>query len=519
MKRRVLVLAWAAITVALCLRADLWSRPLAADNRLYFYMAERAAAGVVPHVSAPDVKNQLGTLVSAASIVVGRGVGLDDVRAGRIVSVAALVAGVCAVGLVIPELGGSAAAAGVAAVATLAFGALIDHTAIGFNPKIPMFALIAWTHLLIARGRFGFAGVAAAGALLCWQPAVAVCFSAIAAALVQAPRRRRILHLALGGIGAVTLYEAYFAWHGALLPQLFQAYLLPLGSVHDVVDLGEGLSFIAYCEERGLDRFGIPAAAFALFVVERCWWLCRRSTVGAGSETIVAPGAVPAVVALLVGGLLCVAFTVYDHQGEPDRFLLSVYFAIALGMLAERTLRWIETLGGWPQARRIEGALAVLLLIFATRTARPGEQGEGGLERQFERARIIRLYGEAYGSVWAFGCSHLLGLAHMTNYHPLGYIWDDLEVYLDADRFTPEVGGRLPDVILAGRRVPGRGFLQSEYSVVPVPALAEEHVRLYVRKDARVEAPGAKDDEGEIWREQARQPVVKRTGRGGRRRR
>lgn len=493
MRPRAWPLVWALVAVTLCLRADLWDRALGADNRLYFYMAERVAAGVPPHVSAPDVKNQLATVAAGASIAVGRSVGLDDVRSGRLAALATLVAGVCAVGLLVFELGGSVVAAGVGAVSTLASGALVEHTAIGFNPKVLLFALIAWTNLLIARSRFGAAGVAAAAAMLCWQPAVAVCVAAVVAALVQAPRGRRTLRVALGGIAAVALYEAYFAWHGALLPQLFQAGVLPLGSVHETVDLREGLSFVAFCERRGLDRFGVPAAAFALFVVgcTRSW--LRRSKPAGSSDAITAAAAAPALVAVIVGGLLSVAFTFYDHQAEPDRFLLSAYFATALGMVVDRGMRLVRSLSGPSNVLRIEGALVALLLLLVARTSGTGKQSESALERQYELGRIVRLYADGYGGVWAFGCSHLLGLAHMTNYHPLGYLWDDLEAYVKEEPFAPVVDGQLPGVILAGRRIPGRDLLVREYTEVSVPALRAERVRLYVRKSARIESQDVRD--------------------------
>ncbi|MFN2377191.1 MAG: hypothetical protein ABR538_11685, partial [Candidatus Binatia bacterium] len=91
------LVVWALAAAAFFWRLDALERPLRADNQLYFFMAERAASGVPPHVSHVDSKNQLGVLVTAAAIAGGRAVGADDVVASRVVSIAAAAAAVALV--------------------------------------------------------------------------------------------------------------------------------------------------------------------------------------------------------------------------------------------------------------------------------------------------------------------------------------------------------------------------------------------------------------------------------------
>ena len=76
--------------VVACLTRDPADLPLTLDNQQYFFIAERAASGVPPHVSLFDSKHQAGMLLSAAAIRVGRGLGLGDVHAARVASIADL---------------------------------------------------------------------------------------------------------------------------------------------------------------------------------------------------------------------------------------------------------------------------------------------------------------------------------------------------------------------------------------------------------------------------------------------
>src|SRR5688500_3553860 len=62
---------------------------LVGDDQLYFFVAERAASGVPPHLSLVDHKHQLTALLSAIPMRIGRSFGADDVVAGRVASMLA----------------------------------------------------------------------------------------------------------------------------------------------------------------------------------------------------------------------------------------------------------------------------------------------------------------------------------------------------------------------------------------------------------------------------------------------
>lgn len=477
--RRLLVAAalLAVVPVAFALRGGLVDRPLSMDNRLYFFIAERAASGVPPHVSTPDVKTQLSSLLDAAWIRAGRTVGIDDVHAGRIGAMVVLVAGIWGTGLAVFEMGATPAASFLGALSVLAFSGLAGHATVGFNPKILLFTTMAWTQWFVARGRFFGAGAAAAAATLCWQPAAAVALGVAAGALADRRRWKALAGTVAGGLVVTLAYEAWFAWHGVLAAQLFQSWVLPTGSMHDDVDWMRGVRFVLFGERHGIDRYGAAAACFALLPV--------AVLLRAAGLPIPVPGRQPApasaMVSLIVTGGLTCAFTAYEFQAEPDRFLLCATFAVAIGLVIDRLVAGTAALAGPGSAFRMQGALAALLLMAGLRGGETRWQRHGTLADQRTAGSIVAMLAESRGSVWAYGCSHLLGLAHLDNHHPLDRFWDDLRRVVDEDEFTPYARGRLPDVILRCRRLPGHERILAQYVSLPLPGLATEKVHVFVR--------------------------------------
>jgi hypothetical protein len=84
--------------------------------------------------------------------------------------------------------------------------------------------------------------------------------------------------------------------------------------------------------------------------------------------------------------------------------------------------------------------------------------GIGGpdLERQRQLAHEVKKLADERGSVWAFGCLHLLAFNRMENFLPYGMLIDPkLRAYILSKSqdglFIPLRNGKLPDVILAAR--------------------------------------------------------------------
>ena len=111
-----------------------YDRAVLADDQLYFYVAERVASGVPPHLSLVDHKHQLAAMVSGAAIAVGRPFGADDVLAGRMPSIvfaAAVAPLLCILG---EALTGSFVAGLMAAICSLTFRMFYIEAATGFRP-------------------------------------------------------------------------------------------------------------------------------------------------------------------------------------------------------------------------------------------------------------------------------------------------------------------------------------------------------------------------------------------------
>jgi hypothetical protein len=203
---------------------------------------------------------------------------------------------------------------------------------------------------------------------------------------------------------------------------------------------------------------------------------------------IPSPGRQPAasapVLVLVATGLLTALFSAYDHQAEPDRFLLCAPFAIAIGLAVDRIVRLVRTHVDESAALQLQGAFALMLLLLSPRREFVRGRPESVLDSQIETGKIVSVIADAYGSVWSYGCFHLMGLAHLTNHHPLDHIWDDLRPYVDEATFLPIARGRLPDVILFCRKLPGPARLRDAYTPLDLPLGESAHV--LVRKSAIV---------------------------------
>ncbi len=480
----------ALLTGFVAVRKGLWDHPVIMDNRLYFYLAERAASGVAPHVSSPDVKSQLATLADASAISLGRAAGLHDVRAGRFGELAFLIVGIWGVASSVRALGGSGGAALLASLSVLAFSNLVGHVVVGFNPKILLFTLLAWGPWLVARGHFAWAGALSSAAMLCWQPAGAACLATALGAIAGARRLHALAATIAGGIAAFALYESYFAWHGVLAAQLFQTWALPLGSVHEATNWIRGARFVIFGSGMGIDRFGIPGISFALFTlgaVAHLAGLHASAAAGVRGSAFARRPASAVVLVAVAGSMMCF-FTAYEHQAEPDRFLLVAYFAIAFGVVVDAISRSLSAHVGHRAVLLLEAALAALLLTYVpNRQYREGTPAKR-LEGQIEDAAIVAMAAEAYGSVWSYGCFDLMGMAHLTNHHPLDHIWDDLRLYVDEKTFVPLAHGRLPDAILRCRGLPGSGDLLKQYTLIRLPGLVQR-AQFFVRTSALAAQP------------------------------
>lgn len=493
LKRRWRV-AWALATALACLAAGAWTRPVTGDNQVYFFVAERAAAGVPPHVSLVDSKSQLSSLLVAAGMVVGRKVGLDDVRSGRVVSIAcagAAVALIAELGLVVS---GVQAGAHLAALALLTSRGFVKHAAIGTNPKIFLITFVVLAHLLCVRRRWGAAGLAACAAFLCWQPGLAVVAAIGAEALVVVGGGPvAALAAGAGALAGFAAYQLYYAAYGAVAEQLRQCYVMTLGSVHGARSMHRAALALWFVMSDAGRRHGslwlAPVAWFASLLLGT-WALLAKP-----SATVRSLRERPGMISLVLASVVVTAFTLYDHQGLPDLFLPAPYFALATAWLGVSAADRAAAVSGLPRLRAALAALIAAVLIGqALGDGIVVREGARTLDDQSQVGAATARYIDQYDGVWVYRSVHLLGFAHADNWIPYATLYDDIETRFPIRGFRPLREGRMPEVILCRKgRVPGgRGYLREEYQQAADPVLAREDVRVYVRRpSARTPVTGA----------------------------
>jgi hypothetical protein len=505
--KAIVALGICAITLAMATGYGVATRPILADNQLYFFQTERCASGVPPHVSHMEVKTQLPSMLGGASIALGRRLGVDDVHSGRAATVTAAALATIFGWLLVLELalgtfaasrgGGAALAAarggtlaglpfpavaaslvGIAAIFSI-YG-LFAEASSGFQPKVYMVAFLMLAHLACARRRYLLTGVSGMCAFLCWQPAGLILASCGLALLLDRRTSWRSLFVVAGGaLGALTVYETYFWLAGGIREQLTQEWLLALGAPHKDKPWSEAVWFFVTEAQAFRDRpNGLPSVYVAVVALMIAGALVRPR------RTLEALRTRPGLVSFWTAALIASAFTLYDHQAHPDMLLVQPYFAVACGIGAS----WLFTaLSRWRVGTVLAGVLAVVFVALGLGDARSDVRralgGVQGLEQQRAMARLVSMYYDHRGSVWALGSVHLLALNRRDNWTNVGNVGHETS-QLDMKQYRPLRDGVMPEIIISGRglRPGGSGWLSAEYiDITPVP-LAGARIRVFSRK-------------------------------------
>lgn len=513
-----------AITVAMVVGYGVATRPVLADNQLYFFQTERCASGVPPHVSHMEVKTQLPSMLGGATIAAGRLVGIDDVYSGRFSCVVAAAlaaifgwllvlqlaaqamrwrgsnngdsssgesdsvsrATASAAGGLAPHLADrpsfaaiAASLAGAAAVFSI-FG-LFSEAATGFQPKVYVVMFLLAAHLACAERRYFLCGIAGMCSFLCWQPSGLVLASCGLALLLDRRTTWKSLFTTIGGaLLAFALYELYFAVTGGLDAQLLQEWVLAFGAPHKGKGAEEAIWFVL-TEAQAYSNWphGLPATFVAVAALMWLGALVRpRRTWRAIREE-------PGLVAFWVAAHIAVAFTLYDHQAHPDMLLVQPYFAVACGIGAGWVFSVLARAG-----RAAVPAIALVGTVFvslglhdAWHDVTHSWGGRTGLEEQRAQGHLVSMYFDHRGSVWVLGSVQLLALNHRDNWTPVGNVGHETQQF-DMKAYRPLRDGVMPEIIISGRglRPGGNGWLNAEYvDITPVP-LASSRIRVFSRK-------------------------------------
>ena len=493
------------LAVVVCSAYGIGAVPLIGDNQHYFYMAERVADGVPPHVSNFDPKASLSLLVTGAAIGAGRLVGLGDVVSARLLSVVALGGGVSLLAVFTYRWTRHAGASLVAGLLPLALVHLPLLAVSGSRPKVFLFFFAAASLCFAASSRWGPALLAATLGSLTWQPALLLVAAVLLSCLAAGERGLgQWGRLVAGGVLLpVLLYELYFLATGALEEQLTQELLFPASYMTSAVE-GPGASV------RSLGRIwssgyspqilGVnvgPAllalTALAGLTLAFYLWRHRSSLRGAA-------GRQPAVPYLLLGAAGTAAFTFYDHQGPPDLFFL-VPFAVPLVAGGTAVLAaGLRKRPGRPAEYVTVGIVSLVLLAAAVAGIRSSRGLGVTLSDQRRAAGRVGAWLDDGSRVYAIGSTHLLALNRASNWLPYSFFFRGVDRWLrdheeyvgtdDAKRaYSPRRHGRLPDVVLTSRGWPQGwpGWLETRYADVTTPLFERQGVDVWRRSDG----PGA----------------------------
>jgi hypothetical protein len=470
-----------------------FGRAITLDNQLYFYIAERVAAGVPPHVSLIDHKHALSAMLSGWAMLLGRCVGADDVVSVRLLSMVLAATLPATLWVLAMRLTRQPLVAHITAFVALSFDDFFVQAASGVRPQLFMAVFMVYSFAALGARRYTLAGASAVASFLCWQPALLVFAASSTAIALERSSKRALMRYVAGGIVVLLLYEGYFWWHGALREQLFQAYVMPseLGA-YKHKPLWDGIVFVLRDGRWGAGWWVVIPAVYlvtvALSVLEP---LYRWRPFFARLRTNALPGALTATSALAL------VFTLIDHQAYPDRYFLQPFIALANGLVWGGVISWMCEQTGPDRRVSMAVGLAVFVLgavLVATdaRTSYPGDR-RITLAQQRELANRVAALRRQYGPVWAVGCAHLLALRRTGNYDFAGLVIDPkvrhyLQSMADEEGYRPG-NGTMPVVILTSRGGEAAAFpwLRREYWPVPHKAFAAAGIRTWLRKECLVD--------------------------------
>jgi hypothetical protein len=440
------------LALAACWQVGPLDLPLVADNQHYFFISERFASGVPPHVSHFDPKNALSMMLSGASIALGRLAGLDDLYSARALSIFATAACYALLWVVAHAYSRNRIVAHVSVLAGLTFSQFIAMGAVGARPKVFMVLFIICVLWAVQARRPVLAGLAAAAVFLCWQPGLLFAgFAPVALAFWKRPIKS-MAYFVLGFVVLTGLYESYFVYQGAFYEQIEQAYRYPSeymsGVEFKLKSMKTRFTWMTKMTYGPTLRTPVPLFGMAFLLSGAVWSIVRPR------RALVLLGEQPEWGYLGSAGLAALLFLHLDYQGFPDRMIVEPILAIGFAMVVCFPLLRV------PRAHRFRlvawtpaVAGAVVLLATIARADLAGYRGPVLPDQRAAAAEVGAMIAEGK-TVWALGCTHLLAMVHQDNWVHYGFFFRGASRYVGRRYGTPYMpyrDGELPDVILLSR--------------------------------------------------------------------
>lgn len=533
--RAFFALGFAVATIVICVKLfNAWTMPILVDNQHYFYIAERAASGIPPHISNFDPKNHLSTLMTALAMVIGRWFGALDAYSARVLSLAVTAGTVALTWLVTRRLTRSMLAAHMAALTHMAFGEFLYHGSMGAQPKVFLAFFLLASILALTYRRPFLTGAFASMAFLCWQPALLFVAAAAPAVWLSGPRmvtfrdfftpkrRASLLCFALGAVLPIAIYELYFVAYGALSEQLFQTYDFPAKYMADRAGGWRGFqeswdkltdSWFRWFRFRVagityLSALGLSCLLAITWLISTPWTLIRRRSPDPAKTPRVRAcrwpkwfrGGFglflrrnPAWIYIFLAAAGSSAFTFRNHQGGPDIFFVLPFVAIACGAGPVALARLL-----FPSYARVLALAGCIFLITRFVQVIPSRAEyyretvirnnmRFTLKDQYKLAQRLEPWFAEGRAVYLTGCTHLLAFIHKDNWVPYGLLFIKMEEYLTkhVQPFYLERDGKLPEMIFVDRDPfdEFQRFVVREYREVTARDFNFQRIKVFVRRD------------------------------------
>jgi hypothetical protein len=462
--------------------------PFVRDNQQHFYMAERIASGGTSHTSNFEPKHAISHLGTGAAIAAGRLVGLPDHISARLMSVLVLTAAAWLAWRLALQLTGRWLTAMLCFVSIYALTGFLHLGFLGARPKVFMFALILACALFLAQRRHFLAGFFGALVFHCWQPSLMILALGFCVLVLRPDDRnwRPAAAYCLAAFLCLVLYESFFFFRGALAEQIHQTYWFP--SNYMTAGMGWGLESLLLLANKWRLGFGalnfIPVITIVGFAA--LGYTLMRRGIRSWKELRTDQGWLFITLCLFATA----AFTWYDHESFADlllplpfvTFFSSVFLTSVLDTVSENRQRAVALLFTY---------FALVSLYHVGRL----NQRTFTVQDQIRSAATLRRLLDQGETIFATGCTHLLGLAHSENWVKYGVSFPELDSYLadvnQAKYWVPEKDGVKPSIVLLSRRCPRHldNWLEEHYLQRDAPDFEQQRVAVYALRDRSAPVP------------------------------
>ncbi|MFH1416247.1 MAG: DolP-mannose mannosyltransferase [Elusimicrobiota bacterium] len=502
------VLFFFVFSILLALMSGGYKLPLLYDNQHYFYMSERVASGVPPHISHFDPKTALTAMISGSVIFLGRIIGLNDLYSAVTVSLSVMGAIVGLIWIVTYYLTGNKRASSFAAFSMLSYFGFVLQGAMGSRPKIFMILFMLLCYLFFFRKKYSYAGLFAGCAYMCWQPALIVFMSLLISVGLSDRNRikKNIIKTAAGFFAVVILYELYFIFAGAIREQMLQEYyfIVKYMRTGEKESFGEALKRIRSIWVFGVGKFNFLPLTLLYAAVMHTYAAIRNKTLDPQLYSAkLHIGKAGKAGGKLRGGVIRKSgmnwFFIYltmlgfmfffwsDHQGYPDVLMILPFVAIMSGWSVEHLSMILS--GKLSRAfRYLPHNIAVMILLVQIFSGLSKIIPPYTLKQQYELAADVKQLNERYGDIYSIGCTHLLAFNRYDNWLNYGFFFRGVDAFIrdssGGRQFTPEKNGIWPNVILLSREIPeGIEKWLGRYTDITTELFLRNEIRVFLLKN------------------------------------